>query len=85
MLVEKGADINLVDRYREAPLYGAASNGCVKATRVLVEAGANINLAEKDGYKGVHPSLSAKLTFAPASTSTLTASSQPSQAALNNK
>jgi hypothetical protein len=62
-------------------LFKAACDGCEEAVRVLVEAGANVNLADKDGWTPLYPSFSAKLMFAPASTSTLVAFTHPLLAA----
>lgn len=43
MLIDAGADVNTVDKFRQTPLYYAASGNSPKITRRLLEAGANPN------------------------------------------
>ncbi|CCX31249.1 Similar to Ankyrin repeat domain-containing protein 50; acc. no. Q9ULJ7 [Pyronema omphalodes CBS 100304] len=49
LLLEKGADVDIQDRFGNTPLSIAAQNGHMTATRILLEKGADINLRDNDG------------------------------------
>ncbi|NQV75031.1 MAG: ankyrin repeat domain-containing protein [Bacteroidetes bacterium] len=49
MLLEAGADINVVQMSGATPLHSAASNGNIELLIVLLEAGANVHAKMEDG------------------------------------
>jgi len=49
MLLEAGADINVVQMLGVTPLHSAAHNGNIELLIVLLEAGANVNAKMEDG------------------------------------
>lgn len=49
MLLEGGADINVVQKSGASPLHSAAHNGNIELLIVLLEAGANVNTKMEDG------------------------------------
>jgi ankyrin repeat protein len=49
MLLEAGADINVVQMSGATPLHSAASNGNIELLIVLLEAGANVHAIMEDG------------------------------------
>jgi len=49
MLLEAGADINVVQMSGATPLHSAANNGNIELLIVLLEAGANVNAKMEDG------------------------------------
>ncbi len=49
MLLEAGADINVVQMSGASPLHSAAHNGNIELLIVLLEAGANVNARMEDG------------------------------------
>ena len=49
MLLEAGADINVVQMSGATPLHSAAHNGNIELLIVLLEAGANVNAKMEDG------------------------------------
>jgi len=57
LLVNKGADVNLVADDRGSPLSQAAFNGCFEIVQYLIKKGANCNMANKDGYRPIEAAL----------------------------
>jgi len=49
MLIEAGANINVVQKSGETPLHAAAQNGNIELLIILLEAGANVNAKTEDG------------------------------------
>ncbi|WP_411275653.1 ankyrin repeat domain-containing protein [Daejeonella sp.] len=49
MLLEAGADVNVVQMSGATPLHSAAQNGNIELLIVLLEAGANVNALTEDG------------------------------------
>lgn len=49
MLIEAGADVNVVQMSGATPLHSAAQNGNIELLIVLLEAGANVNALTEDG------------------------------------
>ena len=49
MLIEAGADVNVVQMSGATPLHSAAQNGNIELIIVLLEAGANVNALTEDG------------------------------------
>jgi ankyrin repeat protein len=49
MLLEAGADINVVQKSGATPLHSAASNGNIELLIVLLEAGAIVDAKMEDG------------------------------------
>jgi len=49
MLIEAGANVNVVQMSGDTPLHSAAQNGNIELIIVLLEAGANVNAITEDG------------------------------------
>lgn len=49
-LIKKGADINHTDNYGNSPLHQYYANGNIKLAKQLQKMGANINIANINGY-----------------------------------
>ncbi len=47
-LIEKGADVDSMNNYRETPLYAAAEKGHYEMAKFLIEKGADVNIANKN-------------------------------------
>ena len=50
LLLDKGADINVKDRYDATPLIIATENEDTDMVQLLLDRGANTNIQESDGY-----------------------------------
>ncbi len=46
LLLEKGADFNLTDKYGNTPLNSAVFNGHIQIVKLLLEKGADVNLKD---------------------------------------
>jgi DNA-binding HxlR family transcriptional regulator len=53
-LIDAGADINAMNRYRNTPLHIAAERHSPDAARILIENGANMEARNVDGQKPLH-------------------------------
>ncbi len=53
-LIEKGADVNLKDRYGETPLHYAAENGSTRMAEFLIASGADVNAKNAKGETPLH-------------------------------
>ena len=53
VLLDSGAAISAIDRWRQTPLHLACKNGHVAMAKLLVERGANINAKTRDRYSSV--------------------------------
>ena len=49
MLIEKGADVNVVDEHGITALHLASLLGYSEIVKMLIEAGANVNVVDVDG------------------------------------
>lgn len=49
VLIQNGADVNIVDYYGRTPIFMAARNGNQKIVESLIRANADVNLADKTG------------------------------------
>jgi hypothetical protein len=54
LLVDKGAEVNAVDRGGSAPLHSLASAGNAEGLRLLLDRGAEVNLASAQGETALH-------------------------------
>jgi len=54
LLLEKGADVNAIDRTIRTPLHWASQNGHLETAQLLLEKGANVNTADKAGLTPLH-------------------------------
>uniref|UniRef100_A0A665X7E6 Cyclin-dependent kinase 4 inhibitor D n=2 Tax=Echeneis naucrates TaxID=173247 RepID=A0A665X7E6_ECHNA len=54
LLLEKGADPNVQDKYGIAPVHDAARTGFLDTLRVLVEYGASVNTPDQSGALPIH-------------------------------
>ena len=50
LLIEHGADPNVVNNYGSTPLHLAARNGHKEVTKLLIERGTDMDKADNDGY-----------------------------------
>ncbi|KAF6788786.1 ankyrin repeat domain-containing protein 52 [Colletotrichum sojae] len=50
LVMEAGANIDMVDHRRRTPIYAASHNGHVDVIKVLLEKGADISVADNDGW-----------------------------------
>jgi ankyrin repeat protein len=53
-LIEKGADVNVVDEYGATALYWASYKGHSEIVKMLIEAGADVNVVNKYGITALH-------------------------------
>ena len=53
-MVRYGADVNATNKHNITPLMHACENGDVDAINILLNAGANPNIADIDGYTSLH-------------------------------
>ena len=53
-LVEKGAEIDLLERFNRSPLFWAAGSGALSCVKYLAERGANINIVDFRGWVPMH-------------------------------
>ncbi|XP_033826815.2 cyclin-dependent kinase 4 inhibitor D [Periophthalmus magnuspinnatus] len=54
LLLQKGANPNVQDKYGISPAHDAARTGFVDTLQVLVEHGASVNVADKNGALPIH-------------------------------
>ncbi len=53
-LIEKGADVNVVNKYGETALHEASFWGRSDVVKMLIEAGADVNLVNRDGETALY-------------------------------
>jgi ankyrin repeat protein len=53
-LIEKGADVNVVDEYGATALYWASYKGHSEIVKILIEAGADVNVVNRDGETALY-------------------------------
>jgi hypothetical protein len=54
MLIERGADVNIQDKYRSTPSHLALEDGHVELVLMLIERGADVNAQDEDGFTLLH-------------------------------
>ncbi len=53
-LIEKGADVNVKDRWQQTPLHLASEKGHLEVVQCLTEKGADINVKDDNGQTALH-------------------------------
>ena len=53
-LIEKGADLNVVDEYGATALHWASQEGHSEIMKMLIKAGADVNVVNKYGITALH-------------------------------
>jgi cytohesin len=61
MLIERGADLNAANRFGATALLRAAQNGCADVVEALLQAGADVNKADDDGFAPLSAAASARI------------------------
>ena len=54
VLLENGADVNAVDKWKRSALFPAASAGHLDAVKVLIQNGADVNAFDAEEYTALH-------------------------------